>query len=185
MKTEINLIIQNKELTYKTKLTNLLNIKGLPHLLKVKFAYQCALNLEQYYNKEKYPEVYKTRQICLELLANYILNPTKDKIKDLKNAANTANAAAYTAYTSATTTETTMDSAYAAAYAAYATSYAAYAAIANTAFTAADVAHAASCSTNAFKKETKYTELYYKLLFLLNKEYNLGFNNEMLESLYL
>lgn len=102
-----------KNSSYENSINEILNHKDCPSIIKIKFAYYCASDLEQYYSTEKYPKIYKTRQICLKLLADYISEPNKSNIKKLTNAADAAFKAAATAAAKGTTAPD-----YAAAYAA-------------------------------------------------------------------
>mgnify|MGYP007002415942 CR=1 FL=1 len=92
----------------------LLDNKLCNRQLKLEFVYHCAKDLDKYYDVNKYPEIYKTREICLTLLADYILTENSDLIFKLKGAANAAYAAADTH---------TANAAYAAEYAAYNDAY--------------------------------------------------------------
>jgi hypothetical protein len=122
----------------------ILNHKDFPSIERVKFAYNCAKDLDKFYNVEKYPEVKKTRNNCLELIADYILNPNSKNIKKLERAADAAYAAANAAYAAA---YAAANAANAAANAAYAAAYAANAA--NAANAADAAAYAAANAANA------------------------------------
>ena len=65
------------------QIKSILNHSDCPDSLKIKFAYDCAKDLDQYYDIKQYPEVYKSRQECLDLLKDYILNPDNNKINKL------------------------------------------------------------------------------------------------------
>jgi len=129
---------------YQKSIEELLKLIENDNKLVIEFALHCAKDLDKYYDVTKYPEVYKIRQRCLELIGDWLLGKPV-KIEELNAAARTAYAVADAAYAAA-------DAAYAAAAAANA-AYAAAAAAdaaARTAYAAADAAaNAVSAAANA------------------------------------
>ena len=70
-------------------------ILGLcPQKLCVEFALHCGEDLDKYYDFKKYPDVYKTRQKCLKLVADWLIDSSKVSRKELDTAASAAYAAA-------------------------------------------------------------------------------------------
>ena len=89
----------------------------------VEFAYLVAKDLDQCYDKAEYPEVYKTRQTCLELIRQRLENPDSVSRQQLLKATNDAYDAAWNA---PACNAGTFNSAAYAAYAAYTATNAAY-----------------------------------------------------------
>ncbi len=191
----IELLIDfNKTSNFGVILTALNNSK-----LSVRFALACAEGLEQFYDVAKYPKVCETRKVCLELVANWLLDSSKVTKKDLTDAAEatatTETTAAYAAAFAAANAAADA-AAYAAAYAAFAAAnaaaYAAFAAAnaaayaaadatAYAAFAAANAAAYAAADATAYAAYTK--ELRHKLINMILIEYNI--KNTSFNLLYL
>ena len=149
--------------------------------LLVTFAYNCAKDLEQYYDAKEYPKIYQTRQKCLKLLGELLADfdnkiANKKFIEKLKAAANAAEAAYAT---------------YAAGYAATNAAHSADCAAANAVYSAANAAYhadyaadAAGYAADSAFREKKLKELYFQLAYLVIEEYNLC-NKETYKLLYL
>jgi len=142
----MNLAIQNfhKYDDFHSRIWNLL--EACSHKQQVEFAYYCALDLDRFYDTKKESKVYETRQRCLELIANWLLDSNNASKKDLQ----AASAAAYAAYAASAATAAAYAASYAASAAAAAdAAYAATAAYSAAAYAASAAAYAASAAAYA------------------------------------
>ena len=159
----------------------ILNHKDFPHKEKIRFAFDCAKDLDKHYDLKKYPEVKKIRDKCLELIADWLLGKSIDK-KEL-------DAAARAAYVAANAADAAGNAAYATAKAVNAAAYAVNAAnaAANAAYAAAKAAYAtyyaAGYAANAAAYAAKAKELHLYLCELIIKKYKLA-NIESFRLLY-